>query len=299
MSLQAKCLYMHNVILFSVAPLRTIRVASGVFPLLISSIDISSRLNCRYPPQLSRRKAKHRRSSISLDRNMPSAMINIAYIHSSVFVSVYICDEIKHQRKHIADVPLSLLKCFAPDVLHLVEFDAQHGNIILLLRMQYLEHANDIEVPALTHLITHWRTNTPLVHSSIGDTVLYYRALQLLLNPQAEEIRSIIMRRLRTKPVDEVDVQIIWWTLIATAESHEWLDALLYNLVRFKVLKKEPTGGYIELFVETELLRLNEKAYERVVSLYHKHQSALKNGTKARLSRFLRGTVRRAFRISL
>ncbi|KAJ4376180.1 hypothetical protein N0V83_001461 [Neocucurbitaria cava] len=231
---------------------------------------------------------------------MLSSMINMDYIHPLAFasasVSVYICDQIKRQRKYIADVPLSLLKRFAPDVLHLIEFDSQHSKLILLLRMQYLKHANDIEAPALTHLISHWRTNTPLVHSSIGDTVLYYRALQLLLNPQAEEIRSIIMRRLRTEPVDEVDVQIIWCSQIATTVSHEWLDALLYNLVSFKVLKKQPTGGYIELFIETELLRLDEKAYERVVSLYHKHRSALKNGTKARLSRFLRGTVRGAFR---
>ncbi|CAO2651883.1 Nn.00g001660.m01.CDS01 [Neocucurbitaria sp. VM-36] len=234
---------------------------------------------------------------------MPLSMVQVECVRPSGFecksVAVQICDGTKQHRKHIADISMSLIKRFAPEVLHLVEFDPQNDSLTLPLCLHSLEHAHDIEIPALARLFAHWRSNVPLTHPSIGETVTHYRALQVLLNPQAEHLRSIIMLRLRTEPVVETDAQIIWWALVQTTEYYEWLDALFYNLVRFSVFQQQPTGGYIQLFIETELLRLNEKAYERVLSIYRRHQATFESGTNARLSRFWRRAVRHLFCVSV
>lgn len=209
---------------------------------------------------------------------MPSSIVHIENAQQSplecVLVTVCICDRRKQHCTHITNIPRSLLKRCAPDVIHLIEAYPQSDELLLPLRLRSLEHAHNIQIPALTRVFTHWSSNTSRKHSSISEAVLDFCALQLLLNPEAEDVRTAILQRLRTEPVDEIDFQTIWWTLHGTPDFNDWLDALLYNLARFSVLQKQPAGGYISLFMENELLQLSEKARELVFSLYYKHRSA-------------------------
>ncbi|KAF1849396.1 uncharacterized protein K460DRAFT_275642 [Cucurbitaria berberidis CBS 394.84] len=211
----------------------------------------------------------------------------------STIVEVQICNQIKQHRKHVVDISLNLLERYAPEVVHLIEANPHNDKVTLPLCLNSLEHSNEIEVPALTSLFAHWSADTTPNIPSIGETVLHYCVLRLLNNREALYVRDDIMSRLEAEPLNEIDVQSIWWGLQETYEFHEWVDAMLYNLAHFDVLNKQPVGGYIELFIETELLGLSDQAHARVASTYRRYRDAIKP-TKA--PSLLRRATRHVFR---
>ncbi|KAF1945900.1 hypothetical protein EJ02DRAFT_431135 [Clathrospora elynae] len=133
------------------------------------------------------------------------------------------------------------------------------------------------------------RTHSQSAQQSIGDAVLAYHAVQPSQDPNAETLLSDIMSRLHTEPVSELDVQNIWWTFQYVSDWHEWLNAMLYNIVRFDVLNMAPTGGYIELFIETEMLMYHERGVQQLLEMYERYKYVVMVEASARST----GPVRR------
>ncbi|RMZ70701.1 hypothetical protein GMOD_00000832 [Pyrenophora seminiperda CCB06] len=112
--------------------------------------------------------------------------------------------------------------------------------------------------------------STASVQPTIGEEMLIYQHL-LVTEPQgAETLLAHIKTRLRTEPVTEIDVQTIWHV----APVPDMLDALVGNLVKFDVLNMQPTGGYIHLFIETEMLQMHERGQQQLIAMFEKHQCA-------------------------
>ncbi|EUC51163.1 hypothetical protein COCMIDRAFT_50753, partial [Bipolaris oryzae ATCC 44560] len=101
---------------------------------------------------------------------------------------------------------------------------------------------------------------------TISDDVELYSSLTRFDTPEAEALCENIEYRLQNEPVNEVDVQSIW-----TFQSPDWIDAVLCNIVKFNVLNMQPTGGYIAMFIETELLQYHDRGAARVVDMYERH----------------------------
>ncbi|KAH7385990.1 hypothetical protein BKA66DRAFT_415251 [Pyrenochaeta sp. MPI-SDFR-AT-0127] len=201
---------------------------------------------------------------------------------SDGLISIEVRDDINLHRKHIVDIPFHVIEHFAPNVVSLIEFNTLGGDYALPLRLSSLEHAEDVEIPILNQIFTYWlhspkatQTQALPFCETIAESVLTYRALRMLHSPQAKYLRSHVMRRLRNQPVNEFDVQTIWWAFQFTSEFLEMLNMLMYNIVHFNVLTLEPTGGHIVCFVETELLQLSESGRELILSLYRQQQRGL------------------------
>ncbi|EMD90624.1 hypothetical protein COCC4DRAFT_105424, partial [Bipolaris maydis ATCC 48331] len=101
---------------------------------------------------------------------------------------------------------------------------------------------------------------------TISEDVKIYRSLMHVDALEAEALCEKIKCRLRNEPVNEVDVQSIW-----ALQIPDWIDAILHNIVKFKVLNLQPAGGYIDLFIETELLQYHDRGAARVVEMYERH----------------------------
>jgi hypothetical protein len=104
------------------------------------------------------------------------------------------------------------------------------------------------------------------IRLTISEDVEAYEALRLARNPTAETLLPILKDRLRTEPVSELDVQTIWWTFY----TPEWVEALFYNIVKFNVFNSQPAGGYIELFIETEMLNYHERACNNIIAMFER-----------------------------
>ncbi|KAF1831440.1 hypothetical protein BDW02DRAFT_457345, partial [Decorospora gaudefroyi] len=106
---------------------------------------------------------------------------------------------------------------------------------------------------------------------SISTALSKYTALHSINPQQANLLLASLKSHLRTQPVSELDVQNIWRSFSNATDWFEWLDALLYSIVKFDVLDCQPAGGYIELFIETEMLAYDEEGVARVVEMFEEN----------------------------
>lgn len=209
-------------------------------------------------------------------------------------VVIQLCTPTKSDLIYIASIPLHLLQLYAPNVLHLVELDVLDSTLSLPLRSPPHAHMNDIEYLGLTYLLQRWIVSAsyPKVSAlpafkSIGEGILLYHALQLLQDPEAETLRGHLMSRFTFEPVTETDAQYIWWAFQGRPEWSCWLDALMRNIVRFQVLNTQPCGVNILLFLETELLLLDNVQHAQLSEIYERHVAMT-----PRLGRFRRAVYR-------
>ena len=127
------------------------------------------------------------------------------------------------------------------------------------------------------------KTDTVSVNRTISDAVKIYRSLMRIGALEVEALCEKIKYRLRNEPVNEVDVQSIW-----ALQFPDWIDAVMRNIVRFNVLNMQPAGGYIDLFIEAELLQYHDRGAARVVDMYERHKQYPRNEPDARASKSLR-----------
>lgn len=127
------------------------------------------------------------------------------------------------------------------------------------------------------------KADTVSVNRTISDDVETYRILTRIDTTEAKALCENIKYRLQNEPVNEIDVQSIW-----AFESPDWIDAVLHNIVKFDILNMQPAGGYIALFIETELFRDHDRGAARVVDMYERHKQCLRNEPDPRASKSLR-----------
>ena len=127
--------------------------------------------------------------------------------------------------------------------------------------------------------------STHPVYPTIAEDMLTYRCLLVIQHRGAKSKLSHIKFRLHTEPVNEIDVQTVW----EIAPYPDMIDALLCNIVKFDILSTQPTGGYIHLFIETEMLQMHERGQAQLLRLYEKHKYARHFPMMAKL----RGTIYR------
>jgi hypothetical protein len=96
----------------------------------------------------------------------------------------------------------------------------------------------------------------------------------------AETLLAILKSRLRIEPVNEIDVQTIWST--RTFATSEWIEALFYNIVKFDIFNSQPAGGYIHLFIETEMLNYHERACNNIIVMYERQNRVVAAEAAAR-----------------
>lgn len=130
-------------------------------------------------------------------------------------------------------------------------------------------------------------TSKPRISTSISDDVSLYQHLLSLNSPYVLLLHQQILARLQKEPVTELDVQALW-----ALESPEWIDALLANIVKFDVLGRQPGGGYVHLFIETEMMGYEQGAAKWLVDVYERHKQVAKEEEKGR-RKGLRRTVGR------
>jgi len=221
-----------------------------------------------------------------------------------LLVAVQICDKQKRNGQIIQQIRLSVLEKYTAATCHLIEPDHVQAHLChLRIRMAQHAHVGHVEIAGLTRLLSHWAhaaanpTRAPLPRpASLADGIVLYRGLQLLLQPAAEPLRARLMQRLRARPVAESDVQTLWWAFQGRPEWRAWLDALMYNVVRFHVLAAAPQGTAICLFVEAELLQLDHAQASCVLSAFCWHARATRPCLRRRLWRGVVGrVVRRVF----
>lgn len=222
--------------------------------------------------------------------------------HENPIVIVQTCDRKKQNPMFVDYVPLCVLEQHAPASLDLIEADALDCILHLHLRIAQHEHIRDIEVRGLKSMLSHW-VNT--AHDSypppfprcktVGEAVLLYRALQILQVPQAEILRGRIMNRMHRKAVTSMDVQQIWRTFHHLPEWTSWLDALMCNLVHFRILQNQPDGGYIELFIETEMMQCDDVKRAQIVTAYQRYSYVPNTSWYTRLRHALRRILRAGY----
>ncbi|KAG9194238.1 hypothetical protein G6011_04273 [Alternaria panax] len=140
-----------------------------------------------------------------------------------------------------------------------------------------------------------YQVQTPPMQQTIGEDFETYCNMRRQRSPRAYALYSSVHSRLRTEPVTEVDVQAIWSKFSCSC----WIDAVLYNIVRFDILNTQPAGGYIELFIETEMLQYNDEGVEAIITMYEQHKRAsLEAANSPRVGRFHRA-IRSFTRIGL
>lgn len=213
-------------------------------------------------------------------------------------VAVELSDASKRRVRLVAHVPFRYFMRYAPSVISYTM--TMHNDTTLLLSLQNTDHVDDVEIPGLHMLFASWaqsdrRPEAKLARSqhSIGENILMYRAAQLLSSPHAQTLRQDIMSRINAEPLTETDVQRIWWSMQFTQEWAVWLDLVMWNIVWFKLLKKQPGGGYIGFFIETEIHRLDNEAHRNcIVAAYERHRRFRENWAQeqlpARVGRLLR-----------
>lgn len=114
------------------------------------------------------------------------------------------------------------------------------------------------------------KSSTASAYPTIAEDALAYSNLLRGQNRGAESQLSHIRFRLRTEPVDEVDVQVLWELF----PYPEIIEAILCNIVKFDLFNTQPTGGYIHQFIENEMTQLHERGQERLVEMYEKQLHA-------------------------
>ncbi|OAL44620.1 hypothetical protein IQ07DRAFT_521920 [Pyrenochaeta sp. DS3sAY3a] len=213
-------------------------------------------------------------------------------------VAVELRDAANRWVRLVAHVPVRHFMRYAPPVIS--DTMTMHNHTTLLLPLQNTDHVDDVEIPGLHMLFASWartdrRPQAKLARPehSIGESILMYRAMQLLSSPHAQTLRQDIMSRINAEPLTETDVQRIWWSMQFTQEWAVWLDVVMRNIVGFKLLKKQPGGGYIWFFIDTEIHRLDNEAHRNcIVAAYERHRQFRKSWAQeqlpARFGRLLR-----------
>ncbi|USP78217.1 hypothetical protein yc1106_05491 [Curvularia clavata] len=118
-------------------------------------------------------------------------------------------------------------------------------------------------------------TFTTRFPTSISDDISTYQHLLSINSPYTIPFHQQILARLQNEPVTELDVQALW-----AIESPEWIDALLANIVKFDVLSSQPKGGYVHLFIETEMMRYEHGAAKWLVDVYERHKRVVREEKK-------------------
>jgi hypothetical protein len=112
---------------------------------------------------------------------------------------------------------------------------------------------------------------------TISEVVETYKTFRRSDDPQAEALLPILKSRLRTEPVNELDVQAIW-----SFATPEWVEALFHNIEKFNIFNSQPAGGYIEMFIETEMLNCHERACHNIVAMYERQKRVVVTAAAAR-----------------
>jgi len=133
--------------------------------------------------------------------------------------------------------------------------------------------------------------STHLVYPTIAEDILTYRCLLGTQHRGAKSKLSHIKFRLCTEPVNEIDVQTVW----EITPYPDMIDALLCNIVKFDILSTQPTGGYIHLFIETEVLQIHERGQAQLLRLYEKHKCARHFPKAAKLKGAIYRPIHRMF----
>lgn len=154
-------------------------------------------------------------------------------------------------------------RCWDPDTEEWVD----------TIKVPSIEHAEDIEIPALKWVFQQMNrvNNCVPTHDSMGQAILLYRALQLLrLTDAASGLRQQLLFEIKKKPLTAYDVQRIWWAFKGTKEWYEWVSEVLANLVRNNTFDDPREGTDIFHFIESEMLHMTRAKQRKVQSLYLK-----------------------------
>jgi hypothetical protein len=155
-------------------------------------------------------------------------------------------------------------------------WDAKAHEWVDTINVPSIEHAEDIEIPALQWVFQQMNhvNNCVPTHDSIGQAVLLYRALKLLrLNEPASELRQQLLLEIKKEPLTAYDVQRIWWAFKGTKEWFEWVSELLANLFRNNVLDDPREGTDIHHFIEAEMQQLTGAKQRIVQRLFEQHRA--------------------------
>jgi hypothetical protein len=147
---------------------------------------------------------------------------------------------------------------------------------MIRIPIRTIEHAEDIEVPALQWVFRQMNcvNNCVPAHGSIGQGILLYRALQLLhLTEAASGLREQILIEIKQKPLAAYDVQRIWWAFEGSREWQEWLCELLSNLVRHDILEYGREGTDVFHFIESEMLQMSQARQSLIEEIYQLYMS--------------------------
>ena len=94
--------------------------------------------------------------------------------------------------------------------------------------------------------------------------------------PLAVALCAHLKLRLYKEPVDEIDVESIW-----ALHSPAWIDLMLYNIAKFDVFNTQPTGGYIEHFIRTEMAQLHDRATARMEEMWLRNKKIVRDEARA------------------
>ena len=147
---------------------------------------------------------------------------------------------------------------------------------VVIIRIPTIEHAEDIEIPALQWVFQQMNrfNNCVPTHGSIGQAILLYRALQLLhLTEAASDLRQQLLLEIKNKPLTAYDVQRIWWAFLGTREWWEWVSEVLANLFRNNILDDPREGTDIHHFLEAEIQQLTRDKQQKVERLYERFRA--------------------------
>ncbi|EDU43080.1 hypothetical protein PtrSN002B_009179 [Pyrenophora tritici-repentis] len=116
-------------------------------------------------------------------------------------------------------------------------------------------------------------------HPTIAEEILTYHFLATNNDNGADSYLSHIKFRLRTEPVNEIDVETVW----KIVNTPEMIDAVIGNIIKFDVLSTQPAGGYIDLFIETEMQQMHERGQNQLIGIWQKHMLSRHFPTAAKL----------------
>jgi hypothetical protein len=172
----------------------------------------------------------------------------------------------------VGSMPLWLYYLFDQRVAHRRRWDPATQEYMICISIRTIEHAEDIEVPALQWIFRQMDgvNNCVPAHDSIGQAILLYRALQLLhLTEAAAGLREQLLIEIKQKPLTAYDVQRIWWAFEGSREWQEWLGEIFSNLVRHNILEDSREGTDILYFFESEMLQMSQDRQNWIEEIYH------------------------------
>ncbi|KAF2644078.1 hypothetical protein P280DRAFT_379752, partial [Massarina eburnea CBS 473.64] len=174
--------------------------------------------------------------------------------------------DLEHKRtEKVTSVPMHIIQTYLPSLVGRVQQSPTNKECPLPICIRNFDHVDDIEKPALLSFFNHLCGMSELHQAwfclPAADTLakgfLLYRALRLLdLNEVAHALRFRLIYDLGAQPLVSEDVQCLWWGFQYMNEWSEWLEALLANLVRFRIGKDTKENEYVWEFIENEMCQL-------------------------------------------